>query len=230
MRQPTDTTLRYLKLLSKLPVYPQRLSTSALQQRLEQDNQEYRITPRTMQRDLEKLSGIFPIGCLQRGRRKYWFWMDKDALTQLPAMSESTALTLRLAETYLSTLMPPTSLALLKPYFKHARGVLQGTQLHAWTRKVRILPDSQSLLPATIGKSVQATVYDALLHNKKLTVMYQRRGEQAASERLLNPLGLVVRRHSIYLIATAWGYADRLGVCRPPALCPASHQPREGDG
>ncbi len=67
MRPATDTTLRYLKLLTALPVFPPRISTGALRERLAQHNADYRITARTMQRDLDKLSGVLPIGCLEPG-------------------------------------------------------------------------------------------------------------------------------------------------------------------
>ena len=58
MREATDTTLRYLKLLACLPRHPERIGAKALQGRLERDNPEYSVSLRTMQRDLERLSGI----------------------------------------------------------------------------------------------------------------------------------------------------------------------------
>ncbi len=209
MRRAQDTTLRYLKILTAgLPVFPRRISTGELQRRLERDNPAYRVSARTMQRDLEKLSGDFPIGSTDEGGRRYWFWIEKNDLTQIPAMSEQTALALRLAESWLAPLLPPSRLSLLRPYFKHARKVLKNTPLNAWQDKVSIVPESQALLPPRIRKDVQETVYEALLQNRQLTVLYQGRGERKAKERLLNPLGLVVRKQIIYLIATAWDYTD----------------------
>ena len=135
MREATDTTLRYLKLLACLPRHPDRIGAKALQGRLERDNPEYSVSLRTMQRDLERLSGIFPISCIEQGRAKYWFWTEKDALTQIPDMGAPTALALRMAEEYLQAVLPPPTLELLRPYFKHARAVLADTrELRWWLR------------------------------------------------------------------------------------------------
>ena len=208
MREAKDTTLRYLKLLTCLPRHPDRLSTKALRSKLERDNPEYSVSLRTMQRDLERLSSTFPISCTEQGRAKYWFWTEKDALTQIPDMGEPTALALRMAEEYLQAVLPPSTLELLRPYFNHARAVLEDTELGTWASKVKLIHRGPDLIPPTVRREVQDAVYEALLAGKQLLVMYRRRGSTAASERILHPAGLVTRTGIIYLVASVGDYSD----------------------
>ena len=208
MREAKDTTLRYLKLLACLPRHPDHIGTKALQGKLEHDNPEYSVSLRTMQRDLERLSSIFPISCIERGRGKYWFWTEKDALTQIPDMGEPTALALRMAEEYLQAVLPPPTLTLLRPYFRHARAVLADTELGAWANKVRIIHRGPDLIPPVVGTEVHGAVYEALLGGKQLRVIYRRRGSTTSSERLLHPAGLVTRTGILYLVASVGDYSD----------------------
>ena len=208
MREAKDTTLRYLKLLASLPRHPDRIGTKALRSKLERDNPEYAVSLRTMQRDLERLSSIFPISCIERGRGKYWFWTEKDALTQIPDMGEPTALALRMAEEYLQAVLPPPTLKLLRPYFRHARTVLANTELGAWASKVRIIHRGPDLIPPAVPTEVHDAVYEALLGGKQLRVTYRRRGGATSNERLLHPAGLVTRTGILYLVASVGDYSD----------------------
>ena len=208
MREASDTTLRYLKLLACLPRHPDRIGTKALQGKLKRDNPEYSVSLRTMQRDLERLSSIFPISCIEQGRAKFWFWTEKEALTQIPDMGAPTALALRMAEEYLQAVLPPPTLEFLRPYFKHARAVLADTELGAWTSKVRIIHRGPGLIPPEVPREVHHAVYEALLGGKQIRVMYRRRGSTVSSERLLHPAGLVTRAGIVYLVASVGDYSD----------------------
>ncbi len=208
MREATDTTLRYLKLLASLPRYPDRIGVKALQEKLERDNPEYAVSLRTMQRDLERLSGIFPISCIEQGRAKYWFWTEKDALTQIPDMGAPTALALRMAEEYLQAVLPPPTLALLRPYFRHAHTVLADTELGAWASKVWSIHRGPDLIPPEVRAEVHDAVCEALLEARQLAVTYRRRGAATPSERLLHPAGLVTRAGVVYLVAYVGDHSD----------------------
>jgi len=208
MREASDTTLRYIALLTCLPVRPDRISTYDLKEKLARINPDYNVSLRTIQRDLDKLSADFPLNCDHVGRGKYWYWAEKDSLTQIPAMNESSALALRLAEDYLQPVMPPVTMRLLRAYFQQAREVLRGTRLNHWVDSVRIINRGPELIPPTIRQDVQEAVYEALLKGKQLRVTYKRRGNDRSRERILHPLGLVTRNGIIYLVATAWKYED----------------------
>ena len=208
MRKTTDTLLRNLAMLGRIPVYPREKSTPCIHDELREMDSDYDVTPRSIQRSLERLSRLFPISCETRSRTNYWCWSDPHALTQLPSMSPPTAFALRLAADHLKPIMPPSALNLLEPYFGHANRVLKGTALGGWTGKAAIIGRGPRLEPPAVPATVQDAVYTALVENRKVEVVYRAKGSRGAKLTVLNPLGVVVREGVFYLVATSWEYDD----------------------
>jgi len=208
MRKAADTTLRNLAMLQLIPTRPRRKSTPQIMAELSELDSDFEVTARSIQRDLEKLSAIFPITSEVQGRTNYWYWVDENALTQIPAMGAPTAFVLRLAAEYLKPVMPPAVLRRLDAYFKHADRVLGDTALGRWTDKAKIIRQGPHLQPPAIRDDVQEAVCTALLENKRLEVAYRSKARTRAQTIELNPLGLVVRAGVLYLVATSWGYED----------------------
>ena len=206
MRNASDTTLRYLGLLQLIPSFPNMISVTQLQKKLRGINIDFSVDVRTIQRDLEKLSASFPLSCETKGRANYWFWTDKSAMAHIPAMSSNTALAFKLAAEHLTKLMPPSTLRLLAPYFKHAGGILQQTKLGKWSAKTRIIGRGPQLIAPTIKPKTQKVVYEALLDDKQFAVDYQSKERGVSVRQVLNPLGIVLKNGIIYLVATAGEY------------------------
>ena len=171
-------------------------------------NPDFEVDVRSVQRDLEKLSGLFPITSDVRGRANYWYWIDRHALTQIPSMTGPTAFVLRLAAEYLKPIVPPSTLRQLDAYFKHADRVLEGTALGRWTDKAAIIRPGPMLKPPPIRDDVQEAVYAALLENRRIEVGYRSKSRARPTRFVLNPLGVVVRAGVVYLVATTWQYDD----------------------
>ena len=208
MAKTTDTLLRNLAMLACIPVHPRDKSTRRIREDLRAMGSDYDVTARTVQRSLERLSGLFPIACEMRGRTNCWYWSDPHALTQLPSMSPPTAFALRLAADYLKPIMPPLALGLLEPYFGHAERVLKGTALGRWPDKAAIISRGPNLEPPAVSANVQEAVYTALMENRKVEVAYCAKARTRAKPIVLNPLGIVVREGIVYLVATSWNYDD----------------------
>ena len=208
MRKATDTVLRHLAMLASIPVRPNAKSTREIREDLLEQDSEYDVSVRSIQRSLEMLSTRFPIASEMRGRANYWYWTNRHALTQLPSMSAPTAFALRLAADYLKPIMPPSALRLLEPYFKHADRVLQGTALGRWPDKAAIIGRGPILKPPSVPADVQEAVYTALMENQKVEVAYRSKARTRARRIVMNPLGIVVREGIVYLVATSWHYDD----------------------
>ena len=221
MRKATDTILRHLALLQEIPVYPRMSSATEIRENLRDINKDYDVNIRSIQRDLEKLSMLFPITCELRGRTNHWFWLNEHAITQIPAMNEYTALAFKLAGEYLRPIMPPSVLRLLNPYLNHATNILQQTKHGKWTEKTRIIGYAPELIAPTVNPKVQDIVYESLLEDRQFEVDYKARGQAEEKRRVLNPLGIVLKNGIIYLVATSWDYKD------PAALCVASNAARQ---
>lgn len=77
-----------------------------------------------------------------------------------------------------------------------------------WPDKVRVLPRGLRLQSPPIDTQVHATVYDALLQERQVTVQYLQRQATKAREYLVHPLGVVTRDTVIYLVSTMWDFTD----------------------
>ncbi len=193
-------------MLRRIPREPRRISTAELQNALVAEGLE--VTVRTIQRDLEKLSAVFPLRSEQESRSNHWFWTERGNGFEVPGMSPATALTFLLARDYLASLFPPATLGLLQPYFDRAQAGLESTQFHDWNKRVRAISRGPTLLPAKIDPNVQAVVYGALLEQRRFAVDYKSREDRRRKRMEVNPLGLVVRGGVSYLVCTLWGYDD----------------------
>jgi len=194
-------------MLHLIPRFPKKIDAPTLRSRLADDG--YEIDLRSVQRDLHKLSAVFPL-VNDDFRPAGWSWEKGAPPFDVPGMDPHAAITFRLVEQQLAHHLPRTTLDVLKPHFKLARGVLGGLRkegLPAWADKVRAIPRGQPLLAPNVTPSVLAAVYDALLEGKKLEVRYQNRVGKV-SDGPVNPLGLVYRDALPVLVCTWFNFAD----------------------
>jgi len=203
-----DTSLRYLEMLKQIPRLPNGITATDLHHKLR--SLGHAIDKRSIERDLNKLSGMFPLTSSE-GRPARWSWAREAALTHLPALNPATALTLELACRHLASLLPRSALVALEPLFKSARKVLDETAqtgLARWSDKVAAVPDNQPLMAPTISTSVHEAVHQALLAERRLDVSYRAAGQARTKRYPINPLGLVGRGGGYYLVATARDYPE----------------------
>jgi len=206
MPRKTNTLARQWALLKTIPSAPRRLSTTELHQRMRDEG--FEVDVRSIQRDLNDLSGPFPLVPSMEGRAHYWQWMEGSKGLEIPAMSHSTALVFQLAHQYLLPLMPASVLKLLEPYFARAAGALKDSHLADWKRKVVHIEQGPRLTPPDINPKVSSVVYDALLQGQRFEARYTRRYALEPVDYTVNPLGLVTRDGITYLVCTLWDYTD----------------------
>lgn len=205
----SDAAFRQMTMLSLIPRHPRRVDAGQLHRELL--NRGYDITLRSVQRDLLRLSGLLPL-VGDEAKPQGWSWQADAELLTLPGLDPQAALTFKLVEEYLGALLPATTLTYLRPWFRSATNVLEdhGNGLAKWPQKLRVVPRGQILMSPKIDSIIQATVYQALLEEKRLAVGYLPRGAKEERDYEINPLSLVVRDPVIYLIGTAWDYDNPL--------------------
>lgn len=207
MPRSTETLSRQWALLRWLPRAPRHVDTPTLYERITTEG--YQTTPRTIERDLEALSTIFPIRCNDASKPFTWSWSADAEAFDLPVMDVHTALTFRLAGEYMRLLVPTATHQYLQPHLKRAAivlGELPQAGLAAWPEKLRVIPQGLPLLPPVVDQQVLEAVHRGVLDEKRLLISYTRRGESQPKEMPVNPLGLVVRARIVYLVCTAWSY------------------------
>jgi len=205
----SDTLMRQWQMLRLIPRHPSKVSTTQLIHSLADAG--FEVTPRTLQRDLVKLSEIYPLISDERSKPFGWSWRSGAAVMDIPSMDSHTALAYWLADQHLKPLLPKTTLKKLQAHFDAATDVLnkistdQGAP--AWRNKVRVLHRGPNLKSPVIDEDVQNNVYDALLRNRKLSITYHPRNN-GEKEYELHPLGLVLKDGISYLVCTIWDYTD----------------------
>jgi predicted DNA-binding transcriptional regulator YafY len=202
-----DAVLRHIAILQKIPRSPRKVALSDIRAHLE--GLGYQVTDRTIQRDLEKLSLLFPLIADQRNKPFGWSF-KQDAKINIVGFSPHEALTAILADKFLSDILPTQIKQHIAPQRTEAKDVLRKYALKNfsdWPTKVAYVPQGFQLIAPEINADIVSTVYDALLDNKKLLIDYNDKADQE-----INPLGLVVRGKLIYLIGTFWNYQKPLQI------------------
>lgn len=210
MASPSDTLARMLVLYALIPRNDVGISTGTLEEKLRERG--FRISGRSVQRDLKKLAQYFPIGCHDEQTPYRWFKAENTDLDR-PELAQSPpgALAYYLVEQHLDRLLPQNVLDYLEPRFRTARRYLEGLKQHPmqqWSKRVRSLPNGKALLPATLQPQVWESVSTAVAEQKQLAVTYLSRSQSKVNELTLNPAGLVNRHSITYLIANVDGYQD----------------------
>ena len=119
-----DTLYRRWLILGMIPRHGNTITVARIVERLVEITNLDAISTRSVQRDLEELSGRFPIVSKLEGRTLEWSWMEGKQIT-LPAMDPHTALTFQLVNSYMSSMLPKSSVRYLQPYFRNAAEVLE---------------------------------------------------------------------------------------------------------
>jgi predicted DNA-binding transcriptional regulator YafY len=207
----SDTLLRQWELLRVIPRAPKKIDVATLMAKLETAG--YKTTKRSIQRDLNSLSRVFPLQSDDKSIPYGWSWSAGAQAFDLPAMDGPTALTVRMIEQFIPTLLPPTIRDLLAPQFERARAVLDANPtnpLGRWTDCVRVVPREMPLLPPKYNGAAVLVVYDALLAGKRFTAEYRSRATDTDELKTyeVSPLGLVARGNLLYLVCTLWDYQD----------------------
>lgn len=210
MPSAQDTLLRHWHMLRLIPRYPAKVSVSELKNTLA--SQGFEVTARTLQRDLQEISHIFPLTVDEREKPFGWSWQRDARSFDLPGLTVAEALTWAMAEQHLKNLLPVSVMDLLQPHFNAAHHRLEGEpkpqNARAWLDKVRTVPASQPLLPPKIDELVHREISHALLHEKQAEVRYRKKGQTELSTYRIHPLGLVQRGPVIYLYCRLFDYED----------------------
>jgi predicted DNA-binding transcriptional regulator YafY len=166
------------------------------------------VSKRTVERDLEELSRIFPITRNERGTPYGWHWSETARFDVL-GLDLSEAVSLGLMEDVLRQIMPPAFLSALEGKFSLAREKLAALPKipHArWKDLVRYVPPGMPFIPPALAPGVLPAIQEALLHQRQLLAVYLKSDAEEAKEYTLHPLSLLQQGARTYLVATAFGY------------------------
>lgn len=198
------TLVRVLEMMRCLPRHGSGASAEEILKMLQERG--YQVQKRTIERDLKTLHQAFDayIKCNDKARPYGWRWQD-NAEFDVVSMSVTDALSLHAIDEAIKHLLPASVLASLQPRFKQARTTLAelaGKNKHAnWAKKVRSVEPGMPMQPPQVDAGILNTVQECLLSDEYIRLHYQKPGEPEPGERLLQPLALVQRGPTTYLVA-----------------------------
>lgn len=198
-------------MLRFIPRAPARIAVKDLQEQLR--DVDFKVSTRTVQRDLLDLSTVFPLVSDDREKPYGWSWQREAPSFDLPGLSIPDALTLTLVEQHLRNQLPPTALDALQPQFRSAARILNAMDpsisSKAWLGKVRTIAPLQPLQAPALDENCQRTVYLALMKDLQLKLSYKKRdAETATLYPIVHPLAIVQRGGIVYLVCTFADYED----------------------
>ena len=197
----SDTLLRQISMLELIPRYPAKTFTNEIKDKLSALG--YEATLRTIQRDLQELSRLFPIVSDERSHPFGWSW-EKDAQGyESPAMDPIQALTFSLAAQYLEPLMPKANFKKIEAFFNRAESVLIGNEkskLLNWRKRVKVIPESIRFKEPKVSMEIRQKIYQAVYERTQIKALYKKRGKKTSDERHIHPLGIVIKGSMHYLI------------------------------
>ena len=215
----SDQLSRLAQVLLRLPQSPRFLTANQLEAVYESEG--FVVCSRTIERDIRKLTDIFrgKIGResyedfhsetgkkMELDKSQHIFW-ERGVVKplDLATLTVPQALSLCLLQKFLMPLLPQTTFEVLEPFFDEASHKLEQLKdenvLSGWLDKIAIVHPNQPLLMPTIDTHVHHVVSEALLYGQQIEIQY-RRADGVVNEYQINPLGLVLRNGSCYLVAT----------------------------
>jgi predicted DNA-binding transcriptional regulator YafY len=195
-------------MLQLIPRRAPGITTEELRRKLE--DREFPISLRSVQRDLNRLSAVFPLQC-DESEPPSWHWMEGADGLMAPAHDAFSALTWTLIEDHLEPLLPNAVRREANAQFEGARKYLQqspGKRFKRWSDRVRVIPRAFSLRTPEVPASVLEPIYQSLFEGQQLEITYRSRGSQKTRTWRANPLALVMREGVIYLLVTIEPYTD----------------------
>lgn len=202
------TLARQWQILRMLPTRQPGITVRELHERLAGEG--HGVSYRTVERDLDSLSGLLPLMRNEISKPYGWHWME-GARVDFPGMTLPEAVSLGLLENLLRQLVPAHFTRALEGRLAIADAMLKALpKNHAarWTDLVRYVPPGLPLQKPAIAPKVLENVQQALLEKLQLQIRYLPPNSAKPGELTLHPLALILQGERPYLLATAFDYTD----------------------
>lgn len=201
----SESNIRAIQILSLIPTEPNYITTKDIQSKLENESPDFKVSLRTIQRDISQLSSSLSIIQYKKG----WCFTKNTKVFQLPSMNFEAALGFKLIDKFLEKMLPPAIINFLHLYVAKAEEILDSSNdklaYKEWTDKIEVINTNPLINPEIDSKTVNI-IYEAIFKKKKLHVLeYQKRNLEIDSFET-DPLGLVFRDNNIYLVGTSTKY------------------------
>ena len=177
-------------MLQFLPRYPRKKSLSEIRDHL--NSCGYKVSDRTIQRDLKKLETPFGLICDDRSIPFGWSFSQVARRGDIAEIDENEALLLMLVRDHLNEIIPLEQLPRMNLMFNRATKVLNANnheKIHGWKNKIKIKPAFMNYMRPKVESEISSSIIECLLNDKQFEGEY--RSRNGLSKHIYNPLGLV---------------------------------------
>jgi predicted DNA-binding transcriptional regulator YafY len=199
----TSTTARHLEMLRKIPTNPSTpISTTKLHKHLVDEG--FQVSKRTVERDLLKLSELGGLYSTLSVEGNTWCSI-RNTNAHKSTMQPSEAFMLVLSEKLLFQSMPIEYSRRLDERIANAKSVLNSNDtLYKWQSKLQVISDGYPLINTNkiFAEDIREVIYECVLKEYQIDITYQAKDKVLANKYSLNPLGIIIRGQSHYLVAT----------------------------
>lgn len=203
----TIVTVRLaMEILRRIP-RKNYISASELQKQLQNANINRDL--RNIQKQLKMLCESFDIECDTTSKPYGYRWKSMSAGFSMPMLNDQDALLLTLAEQHLKNLLPANVMKSMDGFFEQARKRFDPfieldkhtntLRAREWLNKVRVVAETQPLLPPPIKAGVLEAVSNALYANRWLAISYKNSAGKSNQYDVM-PLGLAQQGSRLYLV------------------------------
>lgn len=190
-------------LLRLLPLKSQAMDTATLHERLKE--QGVTVSPRTIQRDLDRLANDYPHIHREDTGSGYRWWADR-ALSRL-SLLPTDAMNLTMIMDHAARFGMQAQVENLAALRDYARAILKDARpAEDWAKKVVSTTRFITLRPSRIDPAILSILQHALLTGYAVEAMYLKRGAQEPKPYRLKPLGLSYQDSNIYLSCVFEGH------------------------
>ncbi|MBA6224219.1 WYL domain-containing protein [Colwellia sp. MB02u-18] len=198
-----STTLRHLEMLRKIPLAPGKpITTIALHQHLTDEG--FDVSKRTVERDLVKLTNIGGLYSENTAEGYGWGCIQNNA-SKFKGIQPTEALMLILSEKLLLKVMPIEYTLRAEARIADAKCTLNSDNAFSkWQEKLQVISEGYPLINnnSLISEDARKIIYDCVLKANQINITYQAKDKNASINYCLNPLGIIIRGQSHYLVAT----------------------------
>ena len=153
----------------------------------------------------------FEIECDDQSRPYGYRWKPNSQGMALPILSKQESLLLMLAQEQLKNLLPANLMKSMDGFFVQARANLDpysnAKNEREWLSKVKVVSESQPLLPPKIKPTIFESVSNALYGNYWLNIDYINVNGKRSRSKVM-PLGLAQQGVALYLVCRYDGFGD----------------------
>jgi predicted DNA-binding transcriptional regulator YafY len=213
-KKSVETIRLSMEILRRIP---RKAYISAPELQVQLENANIKRDLRSIQRQLKTLCDAFDIECDMSDKPYSYRWKEAAEGFSLQMLNDQDALLLTLAEQHLKNLLPANLMKSMEKFFEQARkrfdpvadlkSFSNTSRSREWLSKVRVVSETQALIPPSIKAGVLEQISNALYSNRWLEVHYKNAAGKSNRYDVM-PLGLAQQGPRLYLVCRFQGHTN----------------------